>query len=50
MGTEAADRELQEFRDRAGGVATSSFFYHYARLHIQLVGSSGDVVDEVWRQ
>jgi NAD-reducing hydrogenase large subunit len=32
MGTEAADRELQEFRDRAGGVATSSFFYHYARL------------------
>ncbi|HEY9836148.1 MAG TPA: Ni/Fe hydrogenase subunit alpha [Vampirovibrionales bacterium] len=32
MGTEAADRELQEFRDRAGGVATSSFYYHYARL------------------
>ncbi|WP_017715405.1 Ni/Fe hydrogenase subunit alpha [Kamptonema formosum] len=32
MGVEAADRELLEFRDRAGGVATSSFFYHYARL------------------
>lgn len=32
MGTEAADRELLEFRDRAGGVATSSFYYHYARL------------------
>lgn len=32
IGTEAADRELQEFRDRAGGVPTSSFFYHYARL------------------
>ncbi|MCT7985489.1 Ni/Fe hydrogenase subunit alpha [Laspinema sp. A4] len=32
MGTDAADRELQEFRDRAGGVATSSFYYHYARL------------------
>lgn len=32
IGNEAADRELQEFRDRAGGVPTSSFFYHYARL------------------
>ncbi len=33
IGTERADRELQEFRQRAGGrVATSSFFYHYARL------------------
>ncbi|MEG4171668.1 MULTISPECIES: Ni/Fe hydrogenase subunit alpha [unclassified Microcoleus] len=32
IGTEAADRELNEFRDRAGGVATSSFLYHYARL------------------
>ncbi|MGB7441079.1 MAG: Ni/Fe hydrogenase subunit alpha [Coleofasciculaceae cyanobacterium] len=32
IGTSAADQELREFRDRAGGVATSSFFYHYARL------------------
>jgi NAD-reducing hydrogenase large subunit len=33
IGTPDADRELQEFRQRAGGrVATSSFFYHYARL------------------
>ncbi len=32
VGTEKADRELKEFRDRAGGVPTSSFFYHYARL------------------
>ncbi|NES01677.1 MAG: Ni/Fe hydrogenase subunit alpha [Okeania sp. SIO2F4] len=32
IGTEKADRELKEFRDRAGGVPTSSFFYHYARL------------------
>lgn len=33
IGTPAADKELQEMRDRAGGrVATSSFFYHYARL------------------
>jgi NAD-reducing hydrogenase large subunit len=32
MGVEAADKELLEFRNRAGGVATSSFYYHYARL------------------
>lgn len=32
IGTEAADCELQELRDRSGGVATSSFLYHYARL------------------
>ncbi|MEB3180743.1 MAG: Ni/Fe hydrogenase subunit alpha [Nostocaceae cyanobacterium] len=32
IGTEAADRELQEFRQRAGRIVTSSFLYHYARL------------------
>lgn len=32
IGNEAADRELKELRDRAGGVLTSSFLYHYARL------------------
>ena len=32
FGTPEADKELQEFRDRANGVATSSFLYHYARL------------------
>lgn len=32
IGTENADRELQELRDRSGGVPTSSFLYHYARL------------------
>ncbi|MGK7895657.1 MAG: Ni/Fe hydrogenase subunit alpha [Xenococcus sp. (in: cyanobacteria)] len=32
FGTPEADRELQEFRQRAKDVATSSFFYHYARL------------------
>ncbi len=32
IGTEAADRELQEWRDRYGAVPTSSFLYHYARL------------------
>ncbi|MCG9885360.1 MAG: Ni/Fe hydrogenase subunit alpha [Cyanobacteria bacterium] len=39
MGTEGANRELQEFRQRAGGrCATSSFFYHYARLIEILAG------------
>lgn len=37
FGTELADRELAELRDRAGGVATSSFFYHYARL-VEILG------------
>jgi NAD-reducing hydrogenase large subunit len=32
FGTAKADAELQEFRQRAKGVATSSFLYHYARL------------------
>jgi NAD-reducing hydrogenase large subunit len=32
IGTEAADRELQELRERTGGIPTSSFLYHYARL------------------
>jgi NAD-reducing hydrogenase large subunit len=38
MGTEAADRELQEFRSLCGGVGTSSFLYHYARL-IEILAS-----------
>jgi NAD-reducing hydrogenase large subunit len=32
FGTPNGDQELREFRERAGGVATSSFLYHYARL------------------
>ncbi|NEP03424.1 MAG: Ni/Fe hydrogenase subunit alpha [Okeania sp. SIO2G4] len=32
IGTEKADRELKEMQERVGGVPTSSFFYHYARL------------------
>jgi NAD-reducing hydrogenase large subunit len=32
MGTPGADRELREFRYLSGGVPTSSFFYHHARL------------------
>jgi NAD-reducing hydrogenase large subunit len=32
IGTENADRELQEFRDRFGRTPSSSFLYHYARL------------------
>ena len=32
MGTPRADAELQEFRQRFGRIAHSSFLYHYARL------------------
>ncbi|UCG40666.1 MAG: Ni/Fe hydrogenase subunit alpha [Acidimicrobiia bacterium] len=32
MGTPEADAALAVYRERAGGVASSSFFYHYARL------------------
>ncbi len=32
IGTAGAEQERQELRDRAGGVPTSSFLYHYARL------------------
>ncbi|MGK7917661.1 MAG: Ni/Fe hydrogenase subunit alpha [Prochloraceae cyanobacterium] len=32
MNVPQADRELLEYRDRAGRVATSSFYFHYARL------------------
>ncbi|MDX2100298.1 MAG: Ni/Fe hydrogenase subunit alpha [Leptolyngbyaceae cyanobacterium bins.59] len=32
IGTPEANQELQELRDRTGGVPTSSFLYHYARL------------------
>jgi NAD-reducing hydrogenase large subunit len=38
IGTTAADRELQELRERGGGVPTSSFLYHYARLIEILAG------------
>lgn len=39
FGTPDADRELQEFRQRSGTVvATSSFFYHYARL-VEILGA-----------
>ena len=36
LGTPIADNELAEFRQRMGGMAHSSFHYHYARL-IELV-------------
>ena len=32
MGVPLADKELLEFRQRAGGTANSSFYFHYARL------------------
>ncbi len=38
FGTPEADRELQEYRQRVGGVATSSFYYHYARL-VEILGA-----------
>lgn len=54
IGTEAADKEHQEFRDRSGGMATSSFLYHYARLieiltcleHIQILMDDPDIVSD----
>jgi NAD-reducing hydrogenase large subunit len=48
FGTPKADAELAEFRDRAGGMATSSFFYHYARL-IEILAcleKIGDLIDD----
>ena len=38
IGMEAADRELQNLRDRCQGNSTSSFLYHYARLIEILAG------------
>jgi NAD-reducing hydrogenase large subunit len=32
IGTPLSDKELTEFRDRAGRIALSSFYFHYARL------------------
>lgn len=54
IGTEQADRELQELRDRAGRAPTSSFLYHYARLieilacleKIQALMDDPDIVSE----
>ena len=39
MGAPAADEALVEYRERAGGIASSSFFYHYARL-IEILGAT----------
>jgi NAD-reducing hydrogenase large subunit len=38
IGTPLADRELEEYRQRAGRPVTSSFWYHYARLIEILTG------------
>jgi NAD-reducing hydrogenase large subunit len=48
FGTPKADAELAEFRDRAGGMATSSFFYHYARLIeiLACVEKIADLIDD----
>lgn len=39
MGASLADEALKAYRERAGGVANSSFFYHYARL-IEILAST----------
>jgi NAD-reducing hydrogenase large subunit len=52
IGMDAADRELQNLRDLAQGVPTSSFLYHYARLieilacleHIQALMDDSDLL------
>jgi NAD-reducing hydrogenase large subunit len=52
IGMAAADRELQNLRDLAQGVPTSSFLYHYARLieilacleHIQALMDDSDLL------
>jgi NAD-reducing hydrogenase large subunit len=52
--TPLADHELQAFRQQCGGVATSSFLYHYARLieilaaieHIEILLEDTDLLSE----
>ena len=39
MGAPLADEALKAYRERAGGTANSSFFYHYARL-IEILAST----------
>jgi NAD-reducing hydrogenase large subunit len=39
MGSPLADRELAEYRQRAGDIASSSFFFHHARLVEILAGT-----------
>ena len=39
MGSPLADEALKAYRERAGGTANSSFFYHYARL-IEILASA----------
>ena len=54
IGTPQADAELQNLRDYAGGVPTSSFLYHYARLveilacleHIQILMDDPDILSK----
>jgi NAD-reducing hydrogenase large subunit len=46
MGVPAADEALAEYRERAGGVATSSFFYHYARL-IEILAATERMADHL---
>lgn len=38
MGTPLADQQLREYRQRAGPIVTTSFYYHHARL-IEILGA-----------
>ena len=57
MGVPEADAALAEFRERAGGIASSSFFYHYARLiealaateHMRILLEEDEVLDPMVR-
>jgi len=46
MGTPLADEALDEFRERIGGVATSSFHYHEARL-IEIIAALERIGDRL---
>ena len=46
IGVPAADEALVEYRERAGGIASSSFFYHYARL-IEILGATERMADHL---
>lgn len=57
MGVPEGDAALAEFRERAGGIASSSFFYHYARLvevlaateHMRILLEEDEVLDPMVR-
>ncbi len=46
MGTPVADEALAAYRERVGGVANSSFFYHYARL-VEILAATERMADHL---